>query len=198
MVHVYFDIHVKCTKSTCFCSENTVKTYENTSKPVHFRYNIWYMCILVYVWNVPKVHVSAVKTQWKHMKTHENTSKTVHFMYYIWYMCILVYMWNVPKVHVSAVKSHWKHIKTLAKMCISYIIYGTYVFWYTCEMFQKYMFLQWKHSETHKNTWKHMKTLAKLCISCIIYGTCVFWYTCEMYQKYMFLQWKHSENIWKH
>jgi hypothetical protein len=40
-----------------------VKTHENTSKTVHFMYNIWYMCILVYMRNIPKVHVSAVKTK---------------------------------------------------------------------------------------------------------------------------------------
>jgi hypothetical protein len=80
-----FCIHVKCTKSTCFCSEIIVKTHENTSKPVHFMSNIWDMCILVYMWNVQKLHVSAVKT-------HENISKTVHFMYNIWQICILVYM----------------------------------------------------------------------------------------------------------
>jgi hypothetical protein len=229
MLHVYFCIHVKCTKITCFCSEKTVKK-------------------------------------------HENTSKTVHFMYHIWHItCILVYTWNVPKVNVSAVKTHWKQIKTLAKLCISCIIYGTFVFWYTCEMYHKYMFLPWKHNENtlkhkqnrafhvlymvhvyfgihvkctkstcfcrentlkaHRNTTKpvhfmyniwhmfilghmwnvpkghvsavkkqltHLKTLAKLCISCIIYGKCLFWNTCEMYQKYKFLQWKQSENTWKH
>ena len=108
-LHVYFCIHVKCTKSTCFCSENTVKT-------------------------------------------HENTSKTVHFMYKVWYMYIFVYMWNVPKVHVSAVKTQWKRMKTLAKQCFSCIKYGTCVFLYTWEMYQKYMFLQWKNSE---NVWEH-------------------------------------------
>jgi AMMECR1 domain-containing protein len=80
-------------------------------------------------------------------------------------------MWNVQKVYVSAVKTQWKHMKTLANLCISCRIYGTCVFWYTREMYKKFMFLQWKHSE---NTWKHMKTLANYCISCGIYGTCVF------------------------
>jgi hypothetical protein len=121
-------------------SENTVKTHENTSKPVHFMENIWDMCILVYMWNLPKVHVSAVKT-------HENTSKTVYFMQNIWYMCIFVYMWNVSKVYVSADEFRWKHMKILAKLCISCTIYGTCVFWYTCEMYQNNMFLQWKHNE---------------------------------------------------
>ena len=135
----------------------------------------------VYMYHVPKVHVFAVKTQWKHMKTlakqcipcikygtcvfaykcfcsektvktHENTSKTVHFIYKVWNMCIFGYMYHVPKVHVSAVKTQWKHMKTLAKQCISCKKYGTCVFLYTCTMYQKYMFLQWKHSE---NTWKH-------------------------------------------
>jgi hypothetical protein len=162
MVYLYFCMHVKCTKGTWFCSENTVKTlaklcipcilygtcvflytYEmnqrymilqwkhskNTSKTVHFMYNIWYMCIFVYMWNVPRVHFSLVKTQWKHS---ENISKTVHFMYNIWYTCIFVCMWNVPKVHVSAVKTQWKPMKTLAKLCISCIIYDTCVFLYTC------------------------------------------------------------------
>ena len=141
MVHVYFCIHVKCTKSTCFCSENTVKTHENTSKTVHFMYKIWYMCILVYMF-----------LQLKHLKKHKNTSERVHSMYEVWYMCIFVYMYHVQKVHVCAVKTQWKHMKPLAKQCISGIKYGTCVFLYTCTMCQKYMFLQYKHSE---NTWKH-------------------------------------------
>jgi hypothetical protein len=52
-----------------FCSKNTVKTQENTSKPVNFVYKKWYMCNFVYMLNGAKVHVSAVKTQCKHMKT---------------------------------------------------------------------------------------------------------------------------------
>jgi hypothetical protein len=39
--------------------------------------------------------------------------------------------------------------------CTAYMTYSTCVFWYTCEMYQKYMFLQWKHSEKHsENTSK--------------------------------------------
>jgi hypothetical protein len=63
---VFKYIYVICTKSTCFCSENSVKTHEKTSKTVHFMKNIWYMCILVYMWNELEVYVFAVKTQWKH------------------------------------------------------------------------------------------------------------------------------------
>jgi hypothetical protein len=74
MVHVFSNIHVRCTKSTCLCSKNTVKTHKNTSKTVDFIYNVWHMCIIVYMWNESKVHVSEVNT-------NENTSKTVHFMY---------------------------------------------------------------------------------------------------------------------
>jgi hypothetical protein len=33
---VFWYLRVKCTESTCFCSENTVKAHENTSKNVHF------------------------------------------------------------------------------------------------------------------------------------------------------------------
>jgi hypothetical protein len=132
MVHVYFGIHVKCTKSTCFCSENTVKTHENT---------------------------------WKHMKTHENTWKQkqncafhVLYMVHVYFGIHVISTKSTCFCSENTVKTHentWKHMKTLAKLCISCIIYGTCVFWYTCEMYQIYMFLQWKHSE---NTWKHMKT----------------------------------------
>jgi hypothetical protein len=121
MVHLYFGINVKYTKSKCFCSENTVKT-------------------------------------------HENTSKTVHFIKNIWYMCILVYMWNVPKVNVSAVKAQWKHMKTLAKLCISCRIYGTCVFWYTCVMYKKLMFQQWKQSANTSKTMHFMWNIWYMCI----------------------------------
>jgi hypothetical protein len=122
---MYFSIHVKCTKSTCFCSENTIKTHENIW--IHMKtlaklcvlciiYGtcvFWYTCEMYqkYIflqWKYMKTH----ENTWKHMKTNENTSKTVHFMYNIWYMSILVYMWNIPKVLVSAVKTQLKHMKT--------------------------------------------------------------------------------------
>jgi hypothetical protein len=33
-------IYVKCMKSSCFCSANTVETHENVSKPVHFMFEV--------------------------------------------------------------------------------------------------------------------------------------------------------------
>jgi hypothetical protein len=141
MVNVYFGIHMKCTKSTCFLSENTVKTHEHSSKTVASCI-IYGRCVFLYTCEMYK---STCFCSENTVKTHENTyntSKTVNFMYNIWYMCNLVYMLNVPKVHFSAVKTKWKPMKTLAKLCISCIIYGICVFWYTCEMYQNYMFLQ--------------------------------------------------------
>jgi hypothetical protein len=135
----------------------------------------------------------------------KNTSKTVHIMLNIWYMGILVYMWNVPKVHVSAMKTQWKHMKTLAKLCISCIIYCTCVFWYKCEMYQKYMFLQRKHSE---NTWKHMKThentrktvyfMYNILYMCILI---YIWNVPKVHVSAVKTQWKHMKthkNTWKH
>jgi hypothetical protein len=142
----------------------------------------------------------------------------MHFMYKVWYVFFLVFSWNVTKLHVSAVKTQWKHMKTLEKQCISCVKYDTCVFLYKCEMYQNYMFPQWKHNEntvkTHENTWKtvhfmyklwymyflvyrwnvpkihlskvkhsentmktqwkHMETLKKQWILCIKYDTCVF------------------------
>jgi hypothetical protein len=83
------------------------------------------MCIFVSMWNVPKVHVSVVKTQWKHMKTLAKLCIPC----IIYGTCVFLYPYkNVPKVHVSAVKT----VKILEKLCISCIIYGTFVFVYTC------------------------------------------------------------------
>jgi hypothetical protein len=45
------------------------------------------------------------------------------------------FMWKVPKVHVSARNTQRELMKTLAKLCLSCRIYGTCVFWYTCEMY---------------------------------------------------------------
>jgi hypothetical protein len=133
-------IHMKCTKSQCFCSENTVKTHENTSKTVHFMFYIWYMCILVFMWNVPKVHVSAVKPQWKHMKTI--AKQCISYIKYE--TCAFLCTCEICQQYMFL---KYKHMKTLVKKCISCIKYGTCVFWNTCEMYHKYMFLQWRQCE---------------------------------------------------
>jgi hypothetical protein len=132
---VFWYIHVTRTKGTCFCSKNTVKTHENTSKTVHFMLNIWYMCISVYKWNVPNMHVSAVKTQWKHMKTQAKLCIPfrIHGTCVFWYI-------NVKCTKSKCFCSE-NTVKTLAKLCYSCRTYGTCVFWYTSEMYQKYMFL---------------------------------------------------------
>jgi hypothetical protein len=38
-------------------------------------YLVWYMCILVYMWNVRKLYVSAMQIQWKHI--HNNISESL-------------------------------------------------------------------------------------------------------------------------
>jgi hypothetical protein len=48
-----FFYHVKSIKSKYVCSRNTAKTQENTYKTMHFMYEAWYMCILVYMWKFP-------------------------------------------------------------------------------------------------------------------------------------------------
>jgi hypothetical protein len=78
MVRVFFCNHVKCIQRICFCIEIKVKTDENNSKTVHFMSEVLSMCILIYMWNVPKVLVSTVKTQWKHMKALTNSKFDVY------------------------------------------------------------------------------------------------------------------------
>jgi hypothetical protein len=93
MIHVYSCIYVKYIISTCFCSEYTVKTHENTSQTLHFMYKNG-TCLFLYVIKYTKstdfccentlnliVHVYYCT----HMKCTKSTcfctSKTVYIMY---------------------------------------------------------------------------------------------------------------------
>jgi hypothetical protein len=74
---VFWYIHVKCTKRTCFGSKNTVQTHENNKQ-----YCAFHGEYMVHVYF--GIHVKCTKNKcfWSKntVKTHENTSKTVHFM----------------------------------------------------------------------------------------------------------------------
>jgi hypothetical protein len=89
--HIYSCRHVKYTKSTCYCNKNTMKIHENSSKTVHFMFEVFYKCIFVYMWNIPLIHVFAVKTQWKHMKTLANQCiSCIKYCTLHVYSCIIV------------------------------------------------------------------------------------------------------------
>jgi hypothetical protein len=94
-------------------------------------------------------------------------------------------MWNVLKVHVSAVKTQSKYMKTLSKLCITCRIYGTCVFWYTCEIYKKYMFLEWKQSENTSKTVHFKYNIWYMCI--LVY----MWNVLEVYVFAVKTQWKH-------
>jgi hypothetical protein len=72
MLHLYSCIPLKGTKNTCWCSLNLVKTHENTSKTVYYMYEVYFMCILVYIGNKPQAHVLILKNLRKYMKTLAN------------------------------------------------------------------------------------------------------------------------------
>jgi hypothetical protein len=69
MIPMYFCVHMKWTKSTCFCCENLGETHENTTKTVNFMCKVDKKCILVQMGYEPKVKNFSVKTLRKHMKT---------------------------------------------------------------------------------------------------------------------------------
>jgi hypothetical protein len=49
MVHVYFNIHEKCTRSICFCSENTLKHNKILAK-LFISCRIHNSCVFIYIY----------------------------------------------------------------------------------------------------------------------------------------------------